>query len=69
MMEDYRAGAGMDRDHDIADRNAGKRLQCPLRLMLAKRDDMERLSGDPLRTSHAGGGAARTRGRALFVLR
>jgi haloacetate dehalogenase len=28
--EDYRAGAGCDREHDLADRKAGRKVQCPL---------------------------------------
>lgn len=28
--EDYRAGAGLDRDHDLADREAGRRIACPV---------------------------------------
>jgi haloacetate dehalogenase len=47
MIEDYRAGAAIDREHDSADREAGKTLQCPLLLIWAKRDDMELLYGDP----------------------
>jgi haloacetate dehalogenase len=30
MMEDYRAGAGIDLDHDRADREAGRKLVCPV---------------------------------------
>jgi haloacetate dehalogenase len=30
QCEDYRAGAGVDRDNDQADRDAGARLDCPL---------------------------------------
>jgi haloacetate dehalogenase len=30
MMEDYRAGAGIDREHDEADRAAGRKLACPV---------------------------------------
>ncbi|MGO4712662.1 alpha/beta fold hydrolase [Bradyrhizobium sp. 2TAF24] len=33
MMEDYRAGAGIDLDHDIADRAAGRRLACPVQVL------------------------------------
>ena len=29
MIEDYRAGLGIDRDHDDADRAAGRRITCP----------------------------------------
>ena len=30
MMQDYRAGAGVDHEHDLADRAAGKMLDCPI---------------------------------------
>jgi haloacetate dehalogenase len=30
ICEEYRAGAGIDRDHDAADRAAGRRLACPV---------------------------------------
>ncbi|MGE0118123.1 MAG: alpha/beta fold hydrolase [Dongiaceae bacterium] len=30
MCEDYRAGAGIDRAHDRADRDAGRRIACPV---------------------------------------
>src|SRR5512132_3953991 len=43
MMEDYRAGLGIDRQHDEADRAAGRRIGCPLLYLWAKRDDMEDL--------------------------
>lgn len=48
MLEDYRAGATIDRFHDIVDRDSGNTLQCPTLVVHAKRDDMERLYGDPL---------------------
>jgi len=48
MMEDYRAGLGLDRQHDDADRAAGRRVSCPLLFLWAARDDMEDLYGDPL---------------------
>ncbi|MED5618376.1 alpha/beta fold hydrolase [Ideonella sp. BN130291] len=48
MLEDYRAGLGIDRAHDEADRAAGRRLSCPLLVLWALRDDMERLYGNPL---------------------
>jgi haloacetate dehalogenase len=48
MMEDYRAGLGIDRAHDDADRAAGRRVQCPALVLWATRDDMEELYGDPL---------------------
>jgi haloacetate dehalogenase len=48
MLEDYRAGLGIDRAHDEADRAAGRRVQCPTLVLWALRDDMELLYGDPL---------------------
>jgi haloacetate dehalogenase len=47
MMEDYRAGLGVDRENDDADRKAGRRVACPLLFLWAARDDMEDLYGDP----------------------
>jgi haloacetate dehalogenase len=48
MCEDYRAGLGVDRAHDDADRRAGRRLACPLLVLWAARDDLEELYGDVL---------------------
>lgn len=48
MMEDYRAGLGVDRENDDVDRKAGRRIACPLLFLWAARDDMEDLYGDPL---------------------
>jgi haloacetate dehalogenase len=48
MVEDYRAGLGIDRAHDDADQAAGRRVSCPLLFLWAARDDMEDLYGDPL---------------------
>jgi haloacetate dehalogenase len=48
MCEDYRAGLGIDRAHDDADRAAGRRVACPVLVLWATRDDMEDLYGDPL---------------------
>jgi haloacetate dehalogenase len=48
MMEDYRAGLGIDRQHDEADQAAGRRIGCPLLFLWASRDDLEDLYGDPL---------------------
>ena len=48
MIEDYRAGLGIDRRHDEEDRAAGRRIACPLLFLWAKRDDLEDLYGDPL---------------------
>ncbi len=48
MLEDYRAGLGIDRLHDDADRAAGRQLQCPTLVTWSTRDDMEQLYGNPL---------------------
>ena len=48
MLEDYRAGLGIDRAHDEADRRAGRRVACPVLLLWARDDDLQRLYGDPL---------------------
>lgn len=48
MLEDYRAGLGVDREHDRRDREDGRRIDCPLLVLWSTRDDMEHLYGDPL---------------------
>jgi haloacetate dehalogenase len=48
MLEDYRAGLGVDRAHDDADRAAGRRITCPLLVLWSSDDDMEELYGDVL---------------------
>jgi len=48
MCEDYRAGLGVDRAADDADRAAGRVIACPTLLLWATRDDMEELYGDPV---------------------
>jgi haloacetate dehalogenase len=48
MLEDYRAGLGIDRDHDEADRRAGRRIACPVLVLWSLRDDLEQLYGDVL---------------------
>ena len=48
MMEDYRAGLGIDREHDDDDRRAGRRIACPTLVLWATGDDMEELYGEPL---------------------
>jgi haloacetate dehalogenase len=47
MCEDYRAGLGVDRAADDADRAAGRRIACPVLFGYATRDDMVDLYGDP----------------------
>jgi haloacetate dehalogenase len=48
MIEDYRAGLGIDRDHDEADRRAGRRIACPTLILWSLRDDLVLLYGDVL---------------------
>jgi haloacetate dehalogenase len=46
MCEDYRAGLGIDRDHDRADRDAGRQVRCPAMLLESAGDDLD-IHGDP----------------------
>jgi haloacetate dehalogenase len=41
MLEDYRAGLREDREHDEADRAAGRRITCPTLVVSLLRDDPE----------------------------
>jgi haloacetate dehalogenase len=47
MCEDYRAGLTVDREHDEADRAAGRRVACPTLVLWSEHDDLEDLYGDP----------------------
>ncbi len=48
MMEDYRAGLGVDRSADDADRAAGRKVAAPVLVLWAADDDLGDLYGDPL---------------------
>jgi len=48
MLEDYRAGLGIDREHDRQDRERGRQISCPVLVLWSTRDDLEELYGDPL---------------------
>jgi haloacetate dehalogenase len=48
MLEDYRAGLGVDREADDADRAAGRKVRCPTLILWASQDDLEELYGDPV---------------------
>ncbi len=63
MCEDYRAGLGIDREHDDADRAAGHRVACPTLVLWAERDDLPGLYGDVL--AAWGGWAMDVRGNGL----
>jgi haloacetate dehalogenase len=48
MLEDYRAGLGIDRQHDDHDRRAHRRVPCPVLVLWAADDDLPGLYGDVL---------------------
>jgi haloacetate dehalogenase len=48
MLEDYRAGLGVDRDHEEADRRAGRTVRYPTLFLWSTRNDMVDLYGDPV---------------------
>jgi haloacetate dehalogenase len=48
MLEDYRAGLGVDRAHDDADQAAGHRVSCPTQVLWGRDDDTVDLYGDVL---------------------
>ncbi len=48
MLEDYRAGLGLDRAADEADRAAGRRITCPTMVLWSRDDDLADLHGDVL---------------------
>ncbi|OWV72574.1 alpha/beta hydrolase [Rhizobium sp. R339] len=47
MIEDYRAGLSIDHFHDREDRDAGRKVTCPMLCLWSLRDDMEQIYGDP----------------------
>jgi haloacetate dehalogenase len=46
MVEDYRAGLGIDRGHDALDRAQGRRIACPVLSLWSLQDDSHALAGD-----------------------
>jgi haloacetate dehalogenase len=48
MVEDYRAGLGIDRRADEDDGAAGRQITCPMLMLWSTKDDLEDLYGDPL---------------------
>lgn len=48
MLEDYRAGLGVDRQHDLADRRAGRLIECPMLCLWSRLDDLADLYDDVL---------------------
>ncbi|MFI9245044.1 alpha/beta fold hydrolase [Streptomyces sp. NPDC053086] len=49
MLEDYRAGLTIDKQHEQEDRAAGTRIRCPALILWSLQDDLEDLYGDPLK--------------------
>jgi haloacetate dehalogenase len=47
MLEDYRAGLTIDRDHEERDRADGRTITCPVLVLWSTKDDLEELHGDP----------------------
>jgi haloacetate dehalogenase len=62
MLEDYRAGLTVDRQHEETDRAAGRRVGSPLLVLWSERDDIEALYGDPLSIWRTWAGDVRGRG-------
>lgn len=48
MIEDYRAGIRVDHEHDRDDREAGRKVTCPMLCLWSTRDDLEKIYGDPV---------------------
>jgi len=46
MCENYRAGLRVDRAHEEADRAAGRKIRCPMLLLVSTEDDLD-IHGDP----------------------
>lgn len=46
ICEEYRAAATVDRDHDEADRRAGRRITCPVLVLWSARGGLETWYGD-----------------------
>jgi haloacetate dehalogenase len=48
MIEDYRAGLSIDKEHEHHDRQNGKLITCPTLCLWSKYDDLEDIYGDVL---------------------
>jgi len=48
MIEDYRAGAAVDRWHEADDRDNGRKIKCPTRVLWSSEDGLEELYSDIL---------------------
>ena len=63
ICEDYRAGAGIDRMHDDADKATGKHITCPTLVLWSAGGALPKLYGDVLEVWHPW--AQEVRGRGL----
>ncbi|WP_370425660.1 alpha/beta hydrolase (plasmid) [Pantoea vagans] len=48
MIEDYRAGLSIDKEHEFYDRQHGRHIECPTLCLWSKYDDLEEIYGDVL---------------------
>jgi len=48
MLEDYRAGLAIDKQHELDDRQQGRTIACPTLCLWSKYDDLEDIYGDIL---------------------
>ena len=48
MVEDYRAGIRIDHRHDREDRDAGRKVRCPMLCLWSLNDDLGQIYGDPI---------------------
>ncbi len=48
MVEDYRAGLRIDHIHDKDDRDAGRKVLCPMLCLWSLKDDLGEIYGDPV---------------------
>jgi haloacetate dehalogenase len=46
MLEDYRAGLSIDKEHELQDRQRGRLIKCPTLCLWSQYDDLEDLYGD-----------------------
>jgi haloacetate dehalogenase len=62
MVEDYRAGLGIDRDHDAQNRALGRRIACPVLCLWSLQDESHELAGDMVEIWRSWASSVRGRG-------
>jgi haloacetate dehalogenase len=62
MVVDYRAGLGIDRDHDAQDRALGRRIAYPVLCLWSLQDDSHELAGDMVEIWRSWASSVRGRG-------